>query len=140
MGVPPVTTCRPVGLRTTRPGFHPRVRLSYPSSTRSIASDWGRHDLQSWWLSILSIAWERRPHVRRLRSQAGGRIVQNGSSCPRGQSGSPGLRRFDRRCSGGWDEPRRRDGLAVATAQASDDSTCRLLYGPSALVWTRTAT
>ena len=127
-GVPPATTCRAIGLTTTRPGFHPCVRQSYPSSTRSIASDLGRQGLQSCSTSIRSIGWYHRPHVRRLRSKSGDRVARNGSNRRRGQRRSPGLPRFSRPDPGGSDAPRRRDGLAVATARASGDSRCRLLW------------
>lgn len=135
MGVPPVTTCWAIGQTTTRPGFRSCVRQSSPSSTRSIASDSNRDGLQSCSTSTPSpsIAWHRHPHVRRLRTQPDDRIARNGSNCRRGQRSSPGLRRFSRSDSGGSDAPRRRDGLAVATARASGDSRCRRLYGRSAL-------
>ncbi|HUE08790.1 MAG TPA: hypothetical protein VMP41_15275, partial [Acidimicrobiales bacterium] len=113
-----MTTCWAIGLTTIRPGFRPRVRPSHPShpsSSRSIASGSGRHGLQIHSASIPLIAWDRRPHVRRLRPQRGHRVARNGSNCRRGQRGSPGARRFSRRSSGGSDAPTRRDGLAVAT-------------------------
>jgi hypothetical protein len=140
MGVPPATTRRSIGLTTTRPRRRSSVRQGYPTSTRSIASDPSRHGLQNCSTSIPSIAWDRPPHVRRPRWQTDdrvARVARNCWNCCRVRMGSPGSRRFARLGSGGSDAPRGRDGLAVATARASGDSRCRLLYWRSAPMWMR---